>query len=84
MSLNRLEQMFVNLDMYGHAIGVTYRGGGTYKTRCGALVTLITYVLMSVNTLSLLIAFNDGSKQETTVQSTKFDPSLSDEINVIE
>ena len=67
MSLNRLEQMFVNLDMYGHAIGVTYRGGGKYKTRCGALVTLITYVLMSINTLSLLIAFNDGSKQESSV-----------------
>ena len=76
--------MFVNLDMYGHTIGVTYRGGDKYKTRCGALVTIATYVLIIINTLSLLVAFNDGSNQEELVQSTKFDRSLADAVDLVE
>ena len=84
MSLVRLEQMFVNLDMYGHAVGVTYRGEGKYKTRCGALVTLATYVLIAINALSLFVAFNDGSNQEELVQSTKFDRSLAEKVDLAE
>ena len=76
--------MFVDLDMYGHAIGVTYRGRDAYKTRLGALVTLATYILMTINSASLFLAFNDGSKQEEKVQSTKFDRSTSDRINLYE
>ena len=84
MSLVRLEQIFVNLDMYGHAIGVTYRGGDKYKTRCGALVTLATYVLITINALSLFVAFNDGSNQEELVQSTKFDRSQAEKVDLVE
>ena len=61
------------MDMYGHVIGVTYRGRDAYKTRLGALVTLVTYILMTINAVSLFIAYQDGSKQEEKVQSTKFD-----------
>ena len=67
MSLHRLGQIFVNLDIYGHAIGVHYRGRGAYKTRLGALVTLATYILMIINTVSLFKAFMDGSMQEEKV-----------------
>ena len=84
MSLVRLEQMFVNLDMYGHAVGVTYRGEGKYKTRCGALVTLATYVLIIINALSLFVAFNDGSNQKELVQSTRFDRSLADKVDLVD
>ena len=65
--MGRLEKMLVDLDMYGHTIGVTYQGSDSYKTRIGALITLITYVLMTINSVSLLIAFNDGSMQEERV-----------------
>ena len=70
--------------MYGHAIGVTYRGQDAYKTRLGALVTLITYVLMTINSVSLFIAYEDGSRQEEKVQSVKFDRATSDEINLLD
>ena len=73
MSLQRLQEMFLDLDMYGHMIGVHYRGRGAYKTRLGALVTLATYTLMIVNMVTLVQAFMDGSKQEEKGQSVKFD-----------
>ena len=64
--MSKVAEMFRELDMYGHAIGVTYRGSDKYKTNLGALVTLVTYILMTINLLSLLVAFNDGSKQESS------------------
>ena len=50
--------------MYGHVIGVHYRGSGSYQTKLGAFVTLATYVLMIINMVTLFIAFKDGSKQD--------------------
>ena len=57
MSYKRIGESFLDLDMYGHAIGVHYRGRDAYKTKLGALVTLATYVLMTVNMVTLLTAF---------------------------
>lgn len=57
-------EKFVNMDMFGHAISVNYRGSDVYRTKLGAFVTLATYILMVINTLTLVTAFNDGSKQE--------------------
>ena len=63
MSLKRLEEIIVGQDMYGHVIGVHYRGSGSYQTKVGAFFTLATYVLMTINMVTLLIAFEDGSNQ---------------------
>lgn len=61
MSLKRLEEIIVGQDMYGHVIGVHYKGSGSYQTKLGAFVTLATYVLMTVNLITLLLTFRDGS-----------------------
>ena len=37
---------FMSIDMYGHPVGVNYKGSDAYKTRLGALVTLLTYLLI--------------------------------------
>ena len=57
----QLERMIINQDIFGHAIGVHYRGDDTFKTRLGALCTIATYVLITVQLVTLIIAFNDGS-----------------------
>ena len=57
MKFQRLEKFIVGQDMYGHVIGVHYRGSGSYQTKLGAFVTLATYVLMTINMVTLLIAF---------------------------
>ena len=61
---------------------MTYRGRDAYKTRLGALVTIAMYVLMTINAVSLLIAFNDGSKQEENVNITTYDQSTADSVNL--
>ena len=82
MSYKRIGEIFLGLDMYGHAIGVHYRGRDAYKTKLGALVTLATYVLMTVNMVTLLTAFQDGSKQEEKSQSMKFDAWRHEAVNI--
>ena len=84
ISLRRYEKMFVSLNIYGNAIGVTYRGGDRYRTRCGALFTLATYILIIINAFSLFIAFHDGSKQEELAQSTKIDRFNSEKVDLVE
>ena len=63
----KLEQFLVSRDIYGHAVGVNYRGSGSYQTRMGAFCTLSTYLLMIIYMVNLMIAFNDGSRQEENV-----------------
>ena len=36
-------------DLYGHPIGVHYRGSGTYNTKLGAFMSLATIVLIFIN-----------------------------------
>ena len=48
-----LLEMITNQDIYGHPIGINYKGSGTYKTLLGAFVTLITKALMYYNTITL-------------------------------
>ena len=54
----------VSKDVYGHPVGVNYRGSGTYQTSLGAFCTLALYVLATVNSIILFQAFLDNSKQE--------------------
>ena len=65
-SLKRLESYIVSFDRYGTAIGVHYKGKSSYQTRLGALCSIATYVLMTINLVNLVTAFLDGSKQTET------------------
>ena len=56
-----IEKYFVRWDIFGHKIGVHYKGKDTYQTRLGALFTLAVYSLMLVNLFQLMTAFLDGS-----------------------
>ena len=51
------------LDFYGHPVGVHYRGSGTYKTKLGALCSLITVVLVLINTFSICTKFINNTGQ---------------------
>ena len=62
--MNKLSDFLVGFDIYGHQIGVNYKGGGTFNTRLGALCTLVTYTLMLVNMSGLLIDWADDSRWE--------------------
>ena len=61
---SRFASWIVDKDIYGQPVGVNYEGSDTYKTKLGALITFLTYGLILVNLVGLMLAFNDGSKQE--------------------
>ena len=72
-SLKKLDNFIVSLDGYGTAVGVHYRGSSSYQTRLGALVSIVTFILMTANLINLTLAFFDGSMQVKTAQTLKYD-----------
>ena len=44
-----------SFDIFGHAVGVTYKGDGTLKTRLGAFMTLATNILILINLVNLIV-----------------------------
>ena len=62
--LNRIDKFFLALDIFGHPIGVNYKGNDTYQTRLGAFFTLATYTFMLINLGTLITAFFNGSNQD--------------------
>ena len=46
-------------DIFGHQMGVSYKGEGAVKTRLGGFLTIGTYVLLLINLLNLATDFKD-------------------------
>ena len=78
-SFKKIQSFLVNQDMYGHAVGINFKGKEVYQTRLGSFCTLATYVLMLVNILVLTIAFTTGTNQEEKQGTTQFDRSADSE-----
>ena len=60
----------VSKDIYGHPVGINYRGSDSFQTKMGALCTLATLIVVIVNSSSLVKAFFDSSKQDEKVSTT--------------
>ena len=69
----RVRDFILGLDIFGHPIGVHYRGSDTYKTWLGALCTFAVYVLMLVNIIQLSGALADTSRLEEKFNQNKID-----------
>ena len=50
----KLLNKIVEKDIFGHPIGVHYRGSDTFKTFLGSLCTLASYVLIIVYFVTLI------------------------------
>lgn len=57
-------------------------GSDAFKTKMGALVTLLTYALMLFNFTNLMRAFFDGSRQDEKQSTVAIDPFLADDLNL--
>lgn len=56
---------FKSIDMYGMPVGVNYRGSDTYKTKLGALGTLLTWICVlgyGISKIILLVNKSEPSK----------------------
>ena len=59
--------------MYGHPVGVHYRGNAAYKTALGGILTLATFILICINTADLAIQYFDNSAQKESENTIKED-----------
>ena len=59
----RLLSGLKSLDRFGHQPELTFKGQPAYTTYPGTIVSVIIYGLIVMNTIMLVIAFNNGSKQ---------------------
>ena len=48
MILSAISGLLLRLDVFGHKVGVHYRGEDQYRTKIGGLLTLITYTLVLI------------------------------------
>ena len=71
--LNKMRSFLINQDIYGHVIGVHFKGSGTFNTGLGGLCTLATYVLLAFNFKVLFEGLLDQSLQNETVQVNSYD-----------
>ena len=65
-------------------MSVNYRGNDTYKTKLGACVSILTYILIMLNVLGRVEAFLDGSKQDEKSSTSVVDLLKADAFNLQE
>ena len=70
---NRIKEFIIDQDIYGHAIGVHYRGSTAYKTFLGSFCTLGAYLLVILQLVLLVTVFIDGSNQTEKTQENALD-----------
>ena len=70
---SKFAKFFVARDIFGQAITVNYKGSDAYRTKMGALCTILTYVLILINGISLVEGFLNGSKQSESAQTLFYD-----------
>ena len=68
-----MQMMFRNfiksLDIYGHVVGVHYRGDSSFKTGFGAVLSLISFTLIIINTTGLASSFVSKSDQKESMRT---------------
>ena len=69
MPMRLIANRLTKFDIYGHPITVNLAGSGVYKTKLGALATLLTYILVVINLMQLVTQFIDKSNQKESTQN---------------
>ena len=76
--------LLLRLDIFGHKVGVHCRGENAYKTKFGGLLSLATYVLVTIQTYNLFTDFADNSAQTENFVRVKQDLLNQGEFNLRE
>ena len=71
--MSKLYGLIKSQDIYGHGIGIQYRGQDSHKTGLGALLTIFSYVLVSVYLAARVQEFFDNSSQIEQVNKKSVD-----------
>ena len=76
--MGKLVKIITELDLFGHSVGIMFKGDPTYKTLLGAVTTIGLYVIMIANFVLLITAYHDGSRQEQKNGYRKIDRHFSE------
>ena len=82
--MKRFDEFFVKLDIFGHPVGVLYRGKDRYRTRCGSIFTIATYMLILMNSIKLLLQWYSGNKLEFSTSFVNYDRFYSEKYYLAE
>ena len=73
MAKGSFVKFLVNRDVFGQPISVQYKGSSSYKTKVGALCTIIITVIMIINTAILVQGYTSQSQQKETSKTIFYD-----------
>ena len=65
--MERLLKSVKKLDIYGHKVGVNYKGDPVFKTWPGAFSTIAVNLLVLYNLILLGQAFHSNSRQDERI-----------------
>ena len=78
--MKKVVSLFKGIDIFGHQVGVNYRGEGTFNTATGSLVTLITaLIVLSYASLKMIDIYTRDSQNELS-NKIKINPEESGDI----
>jgi len=80
----KLGKLFRSFDRFGEAIQMNYKGETKFKTSCGAIATLIVYVLIFINTMNISLDFVNNENQKEISRRLKDDVKKLDQQNLQE
>jgi len=63
-------ETFKSLDMFGHPIGVNFKGSEVYRTKLGALVSLIAYTIIGTYAVikTLRLVSRDNPEKQSLIE----------------
>ena len=73
-----------SIDIYGHPIGVLYKGNTSYNSLLGSVFTLITTVIVLAFSISNLAETISHTNQTETSRSTVIDINQLGRLNLID
>ena len=73
MARSSLTKYLLKLDRFGHRMEMHYQGSATYQTLFGSLVTVLTYVLILINLVTIFSAFINNDNQTEVIRRINID-----------
>ena len=71
--MSSLAKFLVKRDIFGQPIAVLYKGSDNYRTKLGGICTILSAVLILINTVILIQGFFNGNRQSESSSSLTFD-----------
>ena len=80
----KLQELALDLDIYGHKIELHFKGKSSYKTWLGLFCTLLVYGIVFQSMVVLGSDFVNFSRQDEKISIYKFDRHNSEKYNLVD